>query len=41
MMLAQTVLIGEDAVKHGIINEVGGLSKALDKLKELIGKMKG
>ncbi|HZK34527.1 MAG TPA: ATP-dependent Clp protease proteolytic subunit [Bacillota bacterium] len=31
-----TVLIGEDAVKYGLIKEVGGLDKALNKLKELI-----
>ncbi len=31
-----TVLIGEDAVKHNIINEVGGLYPALKKLRMLI-----
>jgi len=31
-----TVLIGEDAVKNGLIDEVGGLSKSLNKLRELI-----
>lgn len=31
-----TVLIGEDAVRYGIIDEVGGLGKAVDKLKSLI-----
>ncbi len=35
-----TVLIGEDAVRYGIINEVGGLDKAMDKLKELIRQRK-
>lgn len=31
-----TVLIGRDAVKEGLIHEVGGLSQALGKLNELI-----
>lgn len=31
-----TVLFGEEAVKNGLINEVGGLSDALRKLYELI-----
>ncbi|MGB9813569.1 MAG: ClpP family protease [Thermovenabulum sp.] len=31
-----TVLVGEDAVKYGIIDEVGGLGKAVNKLKSLI-----
>ncbi|MPN32985.1 Translocation-enhancing protein TepA [bioreactor metagenome] len=31
-----TVLIGEDAVRCGIINELGGLSAALAKLKQLV-----
>ncbi|MCX7921561.1 MAG: ATP-dependent Clp protease proteolytic subunit [Clostridia bacterium] len=31
-----TVLFGEEAVKVGLINELGGLSNALDKLYELI-----
>jgi len=36
-----TVLVGEDAVKYGIIDEVGGLGKAVNKLKSLIeGKNK-
>ena len=33
-----TILIGEEAVKQGIINEVGGIDKALIKLHELIAK---
>lgn len=33
-----TVLFGEEAVKKGIIDEAGGLSKALDKLYSLIAK---
>lgn len=33
-----TVLFGEEAVKHGLIDEVGGLSNALSKLYELIEK---
>ncbi len=31
-----SILIGEEAVKHGLIDEVGGLNKAMDKLYELI-----
>lgn len=31
-----TVLVGEEAVEIGLINELGGLDKALQKLKELI-----
>lgn len=31
-----TILVGEDAVKYGLINEVGGLSKALKKLNDMI-----
>ena len=31
-----TVLVGVDAVNCGLINEVGGLSAALNKLKQLI-----
>lgn len=33
-----TMLIGKQAVECGLINEVGGISKALDKLNELIKK---
>ncbi|HHV94916.1 MAG TPA: translocation-enhancing protein TepA [Clostridiaceae bacterium] len=33
-----TVLFGEEAVKYGIIDELGGLSAALNKLYELIEK---
>lgn len=32
-----TVLVGEDATKMGLINEVGGLGKALSYLDDLIG----
>lgn len=35
-----TILVGEDAVSYGLINEVGGLSKALDKLRTLMKKDK-
>lgn len=35
-----TVLVGKDAVKVGLIDEVGGLSQALEKLKLLIEKKK-
>jgi len=31
-----TILIGEQAVECGLIDEVGGIKKAIDKLKELI-----
>lgn len=31
-----TVLVGRDAVECGLINEVGGLGQAVQKLKELI-----
>ena len=31
-----SVLIGKEAVECGIINEVGGLKDAMNKLKELI-----
>lgn len=31
-----TVLVGKDAVEEGLINEVGGVSKAVAKLNELI-----
>ncbi len=31
-----TVLVGKDAVKEGLIDEVGGLGKAITKLNELI-----
>ena len=33
-----TILIGEDAVREGLINAVGGLHDAMEKLYELIGK---
>ncbi|MCM1091163.1 MAG: ATP-dependent Clp protease proteolytic subunit [Muribaculum sp.] len=32
-----TILVGEEAVKYGIIDEVGGIDKAIAKLHELIG----
>ncbi len=32
-----TILVGEDAVREGIIREVGGMKEALRKLHELIG----
>ncbi|WP_425447493.1 ClpP family protease [Dethiothermospora halolimnae] len=35
-----TILIGEEAVKHGLINEVGGFSSALNKLKGMIDEKK-
>lgn len=33
-----TVLVGKDAVVHGLIQEVGGLNRALAKLNQLIGE---
>lgn len=33
-----TILVGEEAVKRGIINEVGGIDRAVRKLHELIRK---
>ncbi|MCI5596166.1 MAG: ATP-dependent Clp protease proteolytic subunit [Lachnospiraceae bacterium] len=35
-----TILVGEEAVKEGIICEIGGISQALSRLKELIDKRK-
>lgn len=35
-----TILVGEDAVKEGLIDEVGGISQALEKLYQLIEKRK-
>ncbi|MGI6227551.1 MAG: ClpP family protease [Peptococcales bacterium] len=35
-----TVLVGEDAVKYGLINEVGTISQAINKLKTLIDEKK-
>ncbi len=32
-----TILVGEEAVKEGLIDEIGGIDKALKKLHELIG----
>ena len=31
-----TILVGEEAVKHGIINEVGGINRAIEKLHDMI-----
>ena len=33
-----TILVGKQAVDEGIINEVGGISQAICKLHEMIGK---
>ncbi len=35
-----TILVGEEAVREGLINEVGGISQAFDKLHEMIQKKK-
>lgn len=32
-----TILVGEETVKEGLINEVGGISQAIRKLKEMCG----
>ena len=31
-----TILVGEEAVRRGIIDEVGGISQAVRKLRQLI-----
>ena len=31
-----TILVGEEAVNHGIINEVGGIDRAIQKLHDMI-----
>ena len=31
-----SILVGEETVKHGIINEVGGIKEALAKINEMI-----
>ena len=36
-----TVLVGEAAVKEGLINEVGGIREALGKLKTMIENQDG
>ncbi len=36
-----TVLVGQEAVDRGLIDEVGGLTDALNKLKDMINKKKG
>lgn len=35
-----TILVGAEAVKHGIINEVGGLKDAMEKLRKMIEERK-
>lgn len=35
-----TILVGEETVKHGIIDEVGGIAQAVKKLHEMIGEGK-
>ena len=35
-----TLLEGEDAVREGLIDEVGGISQALNKLHEMIDERK-
>ncbi len=36
-----TILVGEETVKYGIINEVGGIDKAIAKLREMIKEKEG
>lgn len=36
-----TILVGEEAVREGIICEIGGISQALNKLNELIDEKEG
>ncbi len=36
-----TILVGNQAVKEGIINEVGGIDEAMKKLHEMIAEYKG
>ena len=31
-----TILVGKEAVEAGLVNEVGGINKALNKLREMI-----
>ena len=33
-----TVLVGEDAVMAGLVNEIGGIDKAYQKLRGLMNK---
>lgn len=35
-----TILFGDDAVKSGLIDQMGGLSEAMDKLYDMIGQRK-
>ena len=35
-----TILVGQEAVAEGIINETGGISEAMDKLHNLISRKK-
>lgn len=35
-----TILFGDDAVKSGLIDQMGGLSEAMDKLYDMIGRRK-
>ena len=36
-----TMLEGEDAVREGLIDEVGGISQAMQKLREMIDERRG
>lgn len=36
-----TNIVGEDAVKYGLINQVGGVKEAMEKLKQLIDAERG
>ncbi|HWJ02624.1 MAG TPA: ATP-dependent Clp protease proteolytic subunit, partial [Verrucomicrobiae bacterium] len=36
-----TVVVGNDAVKYGLINEIGGIGQATKKLEQMIQERKG
>ena len=36
-----TILIGEDAVREGLIDEVGGIRDALNRLYQMVDKKRG
>ena len=36
-----TVLVGEEAVKHGLIDQVGGIRDAFEKLHQMMDEREG
>ena len=36
-----SILVGEEAVKHGIIDETGGIDRAVCKLREMMEEIAG